>query len=142
LFPPLVGWISDHVGRKRTLVVSFGAGALLAVPVLSALAAVRSPVAAYALCVLPLFFHSGYNSLSAILKAELYPAHVRALGVSVPYAVAMALFGGNAEAAALWFKKVGHESVYYWVVAAIYAVGFVVAVAMRDTRKHSLIREH
>jgi MHS family alpha-ketoglutarate permease-like MFS transporter len=141
LFPPIVGWISDHVGRKLTLVVSFGAQALLAVPVLSALATVTSPVAAYALCMLPLFFLSGYNSLSAIIKAELYPAHIRALGVSVPYAIAMAIFGGNAEAAALWFKKSGHESGYFWVVAGIFAAGFIVASLMRDTRKHSLIRE-
>jgi MHS family alpha-ketoglutarate permease-like MFS transporter len=79
--------------------------------------------------------------LSAIVKAELYPAHVRALGVAVPYALAMAIFGGNAEAAALWFKQAGMESGYYWVVAGIMAVGFVVAASMRDTREHSLIRE-
>jgi MHS family alpha-ketoglutarate permease-like MFS transporter len=140
-FPPLAGWISDCVGRKLTLVVSFGAGALLAIPVLSALATATDPLTAYLLCLLPLFFLSGYTSLSAIVKAELYPAHVRALGVSVPYAIAMAIFGGNAETAALYFKKAGHESGYYWVVAAIFAAGFVVASLMRDTGKHSLIHE-
>lgn len=138
-FPPLVGWISDQVGRKRTLVASFGAGALLAVPVLNALATATDPVSVYLLCLLPLFALSGYTSLSAIIKAELYPAHVRALGVALPYSIAMAIFGGNAEAIALFFKQMGHESGYYWLVAGIFAIGFVVAMLMRDTREHSLI---
>lgn len=140
-FPPLVGWISDHVGRKNTLMVAFAASALLAVPVLSAIAAATDPLQVYLLCLLPLFFLSGYSALSAIVKAELYPAHVRALGVAVPYAIAMAIFGGNAETAALWFKRAGMESGYYWVVAGVMAVGFFVAASMRDTREHSLIRE-
>jgi MHS family alpha-ketoglutarate permease-like MFS transporter len=140
-FPPLVGWISDRVGRKPTLMASFGVSALLAVPVLGALARTTDPVAAYFLCLLPLFFLSGYTSLSAIMKSELYPADVRALGVAVPYAIAMAIFGGNAETAALYLKTIGHESGYYWLVAAIFTAGFVVASMMRDTRKHSRIRE-
>lgn len=140
-FQPFVGWISDRFGRKRTLVASFGASALVAVPVLGALTAVEDPVTAYLLCLLPLFCLSGYTSLSAIIKAELYPAHVRALGVAVPYAIAMAIFGGNAETAALWFKKAGHETGYFWVVAAIFTIAFLVAALMRDTRQHSLIRE-
>jgi MHS family alpha-ketoglutarate permease-like MFS transporter len=140
-FPPLVGWISDHVGRKNTLMAGFAGSALLAVPVLGAIATATDPLQVYLLCLLPLFFLSGYSALSAIVKAELYPAHVRALGVAVPYAIAMAIFGGNAETAALWFKQAGMESGYYWVVAGIMAVAFVVAATMRDTREHSLIRE-
>lgn len=134
-FPPLVGWISDLIGRKRTLVISFGASALLAVPVLEALKTARDPLWTYLLCVLPLFFLSGYTALSAIIKAELYPAEVRTLGVAVPYSLAMAVFGGNAEAAALYFKEQGHESAFFWVVAAVMAAAFVVALAMRDTEK-------
>jgi MHS family alpha-ketoglutarate permease-like MFS transporter len=141
VFPPLVGWISDHVGRKTTLMVAFGMSALLAVPVLGAIARATDPVTVYFLCLLPLFFLSGYSALSAIVKAELYPARVRALGVAVPYAIAMAIFGGNAETAALYFKRIGHEGGFYWLVAGIMAVGFVVASLMRDTRRHSLIRE-
>ena len=140
-FPPLAGWISDHVGRKRTLAVSFGASALLAVPVLTAIATATDLWTVYLLCVLPLFALSGYTALSAIIKAELYPAHIRALGVALPYSLAMAVFGGNAESTALYFKSIGLETGYYWLVAAIFAVGFVVAVTMRDTRVHTRIEE-
>ena len=140
-FPPLAGWISDHFGRKRTLAVSFGMSALLAVPVLTAISTATDLVGVYLLCVLPLFALSGYTALSAIIKAELYPAHIRALGVAVPYSLAMAVFGGNAESTALYFKEIGHETGYYWLVAAIFAVGFVVAASMRDTREHTRIEE-
>ena len=97
---------------------------------------------AYSLCLLPLVVLSGYTSLSAIVKAELYPTHVRALGVALPYSIAQAIFGGNAETAALSFKSAGHESGYFWLVAAVLAAAFVVASLMRDTREHSLILEN
>ena len=141
LFQPLVGWLSDKVGRKPTLAVSFGLGALLAVPILTAISTVSDPVVAYFLCLLPLFVLTGYTSLSAIVKAELYPTHVRAIGVALPYALAQAVFGGNAETAALSFKNAGNESGFFWLVAAMLAASFVVSVMMRDTQKYSLIRE-
>jgi MHS family alpha-ketoglutarate permease-like MFS transporter len=141
LFQPVAGWLSDVFGRRRTLAVAFGASALVAVPVLSALATVRDPLEAYLLCLVPLLCLSGYTALSAIIKAELYPAHVRALGVAVPYALAMAFFGGNAEAAALYFKGIGAESAYFWAVAAIMTMSCVVALRMRDTRQHSRIED-
>jgi MFS transporter, MHS family, alpha-ketoglutarate permease len=141
LLQPLVGWISDKVGRKRTLGASFGLGALLAVPLLTAISTVRDPSLAYFLCLAPLVVLSGYTSLSAIIKAELYPTHVRAVGVALPYAIAHAIFGGNAETAALSFKNADNESGYFWLVAGLLAVGFVVALLMRDTARHSLILE-
>ncbi len=140
-FQPLVGWISDRIGRKPTLMFSFGVGALSAVPMLSLLARVSDPLTAFLLLLLPLFALSGYTSLSAILKAELFPTHVRALGVALPYALAHAIFGGNAQTAALSFKNAGNEAGYFWLLAGFLAVGFVVAATMRDTMKHTLIAE-
>jgi MFS transporter, MHS family, alpha-ketoglutarate permease len=138
---PVVGWVSDKVGRKRTLMASYGVGALLAVPVLTAISRVTEPAAAFLLCLLPLIVLSGYSSISAIVKAELYPAHVRALGVALPYSIAQAVFGGNVETAALSLKNAGNEAGYFWLVAAFLAAGFVVAALMRDTRENSQILE-
>jgi MHS family alpha-ketoglutarate permease-like MFS transporter len=141
LFQPLFGWLSDKVNRKRTLMASFGLGALLAVPTLTALSTTTDPVEAFLLCLLPLFVLSGYTAVAAIIKAELFPTHVRALGVALPYALAQAVFGGNAETAALAFKNAGNESGYYWLLTGILTAGFVVALLMRDTKQHSLILE-
>lgn len=139
VLPPLAGWLADRVGHRRTMLVSFGGLALASVPVLGALAQATDPLAAFLLALVPLVLLSGYCGLSAIFKAELYPAHVRALGVAVPYAVAQAVFGGNAETTALYFKKVGHEAVFFWLVAALMAVGFLATLRLRETREHSLI---
>lgn len=140
-FQPLVGWFSDKVGRKRVLAASFGGGALLAVPIMTAIGGADSFNSAVLLCLLPLLVLSGYTALSAIVKAELFPAHVRALGVALPYSIAQAIFGGNAGSAASAFKAAGSESGYYWVLAFILACGFVVALMMPDTKKQSLITE-
>ena len=136
---PFMGWLSDRVGRKPVMMFSYGAGALLAVPVLSALAVVTDPLQAFFLCLVPVIPLSGYNALSGILKAELFPTRVRALGVALPYAISQALFGGNAETAALSFKKAGNEAGYFWLITAVMAAGFVVASLMRDTQRHSRI---
>ena len=139
--PPLAGWIADRVGHRRTLLASFGGLALVSVPVLTAISTTTSPVVAYALGLVPLVLLSGYCGLSAVFKAELYPAHVRALGVAVPYAIAQAVFGGNAETTALYLKKIGHESAFFWIVAGMMLVGLVATVRLRETRDHSLIHQ-
>jgi len=139
---PLMGWISDRVGRKPVMLFSYGAGAMLAVPILSAIAIEPDPVRAFLLGLVPIIALSGYNAVSGIIKAELFPTPVRALGVALPYAISQAVFGGNAETAALTFKKAGFEAGYYWLVSAVMAAGFLVAASMRDTQRHSRIPDH
>jgi MFS transporter, MHS family, alpha-ketoglutarate permease len=138
---PLFGWISDHLGRKATLSFAFGVGALITFPALAALAQGPSPFVAFLLVSALVFVLSGYNSVSAVVKAELFPANVRALGVALPYGMATAAFGGTAEMAALAFKRGGNESGFYIYVAAGMAISFLIALTLRDTRKHSLILE-
>ena len=122
--------------------IAFGGGVLAAYPVFSLIAgAGGNLVVVTVLCIVPLLINSGYSAISAVVKAELFPAHVRALGVALPYALANAVFGGTAEAVALRFKGAGHESGFYLYIAGILAVGLLVAVTMRDTRRTSLIQE-
>lgn len=83
---------------------------------------------------------TGYTSINAVVKVELFPTHVRALGVALPYAIANALFGGTAEYVALWFKKAGIETGFYWYVAGCAAVSLVVYALMRETRDAALTR--
>jgi MHS family alpha-ketoglutarate permease-like MFS transporter len=141
LILPLVGWISDHVGRRTTIAVSFGAGALATYPIFSALSVADSGLTAFLLCTALVVILSGYSATSAIVKAELFPTHVRALGVALPYAVANAIFGGTAEYAALGLRKAGLESAFYIYVAVMMAIAAVVAARLRDTNRLSLILE-
>ncbi len=138
---PLFGFFSDIVGRKKMLMLAFGGGALVAYPIFSAIAQVDSMLVAVGLCSIPLLINSGYSSISAVVKAELFPAHVRALGVALPYAIANAISGGTAEPLALGFKEAGIESTFYWYVSGVLAIGFVTSCLLRDTRDKSLILE-
>jgi MHS family alpha-ketoglutarate permease-like MFS transporter len=141
LLQPAAGALSDRIGRKP-LMVGFGiAGTLLTVPIFIALEHVANPYAAFALVMVALVAVTGYTSINAVVKAELFPAHVRALGVALPYALANTVFGGTAEYVALWFKSHGMERGFYWYVAGMCALSLVVYVRMRDTRHHSLIAE-
>jgi MHS family alpha-ketoglutarate permease-like MFS transporter len=138
---PIFGWLGDRVGRKRLMAASFGLLALLTWPILTTLARQRSEAPALALIFTALVALSGYSAMSAVVKAELFPARVRGLGVALPYALANAVFGGTAEAVALWFKKVKLESGFFVYVSLICAVAFVVAARMRDTQTESRILE-
>jgi MHS family alpha-ketoglutarate permease-like MFS transporter len=84
---------------------------------------------------------TGYTSINAVVKAELFPAHIRALGVALPYALANTLFGGTAEFVALWFKQSGMESAFYIYVSVMIAISLTVYIRMRDTKAHSRILE-
>ena len=82
---------------------------------------------------------SGYTSINAVVKAELFPTEIRALGVGFPYSVTVAIFGGTAEYVALWFKNAGHESYFYMYVTGCIFTSLLVYIFMADTKKKSLI---
>lgn len=138
---PLAGALSDRVGRKP-LMVGFGVlGVLLSYPIFVALEGVRDGWTAFLIMVAALAIVTGYTSINAVVKAELFPAHIRTLGVALPYALANAIFGGTAPYVATWFKDSGWERGFYWYVTAMIGISLVTYLAMRDTRKHSLILE-
>lgn len=84
-------------------------------------------------------FESAYTSISGILKAEMFPAHVRGLGVGFTYAVGNSLFGGSAEYVALATKNAGHPGAFPVYVTVISAVGVVAMLFLHDSRRHSTI---
>lgn len=133
LLQPVMGLLSDRVGR-RPMLIAFGAlGAVVVVPSLTLLSHTSDPVYAFLLMVGPLAVSSLYTSISAVVKAELFPTSIRALGVGLPYALTVALFGGTAEYVALWFKDAGHESWYFYYVTACVLISLLVYIRMRET---------
>jgi MHS family alpha-ketoglutarate permease-like MFS transporter len=143
LIQPLVGLASDRLGRKTTMAVGLGLGALAAYPVMTAISRSKAagPLAAFALIMVLLVCHSGYAAVNAVVKAELFPARVRALGVSLPYALANVLFGGTAEYVAEWLKQHKVEPWFYVYVAAVMLVGALTAARLRNTNLTSLIED-
>lgn len=134
---PAFGWLSDKIGRKP-LLIGFGVlGTLLTVPILTAVSETTSAWSAFFLILMALLIVSGYTSINAVVKAELFPAEVRALGVGLPYALTVAIFGGTAEYLALYFKNIGHEPWYYWYVTGCIFVSLLVYITAKDSRKNS-----
>jgi MHS family alpha-ketoglutarate permease-like MFS transporter len=141
LLQPVVGALSDRIGRKPVMIAFGVLGVLFTYPIFTALETVKSSYAAFALALAALVIVSGYTSINAVVKAELFPAHIRALGVALPYAIANTVFGGTAEYVALRLKAEGMGSAFYWYVTAMIGSSLVVYVRMRDTRTASLILE-
>jgi MHS family alpha-ketoglutarate permease-like MFS transporter len=138
---PLFGALSDRIGR-RPLLIAFGVlGTLCTVPLLTTLSHTTDKWLAFALILIALIIVSGYTSINAVVKAELFPAEVRALGVGFPYAIAVSIFGGSAEWLALEFKDAGHPQWFYWYVTFCIAVSLFIYIFMKDTRKHSKIED-
>ena len=138
---PFVGALSDKIGR-RPILIAFGVlGTLCTVPILTALHTIDTWWGAFFLIMAALIIVSGYTSINAVVKAELFPTEIRALGVGLPYALTVSIFGGTAEFIALWFKKAGMETGFYWYVTACIACSLLVYVFMKDTAKHSRIED-
>jgi len=131
---PLVGAISDRIGRRPVLTAFAVVGSLGTLPLLSALEHASSVAQALLLLTLALLVVSGYTAINAVVKAELFPTNIRALGVAFPYAIAVSVFGGTAEYLALWFKNMGHESWFYWYVTACIVASLLVYITMPETR--------
>ncbi|BAL24762.1 MFS transporter [Azoarcus sp. KH32C] len=139
LLQPLVGLLSDFIGR-RAMLIAFGACAtLFTVPLLTALSVPQSMGSALGWYILALVITTGYTSINAIFKAELFPVHIRALGVGFPFAVTVSVFGGTAEYLALWLKSIGHEPWFYYYVSACAALSLIVSLTMKDTKATSRI---
>ena len=141
IIQPLAGSLSDRVGRK-SLMIFFGIGAtLFTYPLFLALERTTQVVPAFMLVMAALIIVSGYTAINAIIKAEMFPADIRALGVALPYAIANAIFGGTAEYIALWFKNIGHERWFYVYISALAACSLIAYVRMRETKTNSRIEE-
>ena len=142
LLQPIYGAISDKIGRKWLLIGFGAAGTLFTIPLLTALHTAQGPLQAFFLIVGAWIIVSGYTSINAVVKAELFPTRVRATGVGLPYAITVSIFGGTAEPIALWFKSIGHESWFYYYLTGCIAVSLVVCLLMRDTWRVSAMNRH
>ncbi len=142
LLQPIYGAISDRIGRKPVLIFFGVVGTLATVPILTTLKASKSPLIAFLLICAAWIFVAGYTSINAVVKAELFPTKVRALGVGIPYSITVSIFGGTAPAVALYFKSIGHEEWFYYYLSGIILLSLIIYSTMRDTKHESAMHRH
>lgn len=139
LVQPLIGLLSDHIGR-RPILIAFGVlGSLLTLPILTLLSHTTNIWLIFLLITGALLIVSGYTAINAVVKAELFPAEIRALGVGLPYALTVSIFGGSAEYIALCLKNHGHETWFYWYVTLCIMLSLLVYITMPDTKTQSCL---
>jgi MHS family alpha-ketoglutarate permease-like MFS transporter len=128
LLQPIGGMISDKVGRKP-LLLWFGFGGLFYTYVLiTYLPQTRSPIMSFLLVAVGYVILTGYTSINALVKSELFPAHVRALGVGVGYALANSIFGGTAPLIYQAMKARDQVPLFITYVTVCIAVSLVVYI--------------
>ncbi|HET7888307.1 MAG TPA: MFS transporter [Bradyrhizobium sp.] len=142
LLQPVYGALSDRIGRKPLLIFFGVVGTLATVPILTELKGSKSPLMVFLLICGAWIFTAGYTSINAVVKAELFPTKIRALGVGIPYSITVSIFGGTAPAVALYFKSLGHEDWFYYYLSGIIFLSLIIYSTMRDTKHESAMHRH
>jgi len=142
ILQPIYGAISDRIGRKWLLIAFGVCGVLFTIPLLTALQAANGPIESFLLIAAAWMIVSGYTSINAVVKAELFPTKIRAIGVGLPYALTVSIFGGTADSVALSLKSLGHEEWFYYYLTGMIGISLVVYVFMRDTKADSAMHRH
>jgi len=117
---PVMGALSDRVGRWPLLVTFTVLTLLTAYPVLSWLVAAPSFDRMLATELWLSFLYASYNGAAVVALTEVMPPHVRTVGFSLAYALATAIFGGFTPLVSTWLIKVtgDHAAPGYWMSGA------------------------
>lgn len=128
LLQPVYGAVSDRIGRKP-LLLWFGVGGVLFTwPIMTALSNTRSSVVSFLLMMSALLIVLGYTSINALVKAEIFPRSIRALGVGLGYGIANALFGGTAPYIGKSLHNAGRDDIFFTYVTVCIAVSLAVYI--------------
>ncbi|MCP2260976.1 MFS transporter, MHS family, alpha-ketoglutarate permease [Streptoalloteichus tenebrarius] len=133
---PFGGLLSDRIGRKPTMAAFAGGFLLFSWPAFHFLAANFWSLLVIEIAGMVLIV--GYSANCAVIMAEQFPAEVRTTGIGLPYALAVAVFGGTAPYVTTWMNA-HHFGHLVWVYVAVAAlVGLAVYTTMPETKGKEL----
>lgn len=136
---PLFGMLADRIGVRTHMLLFTGLATLCAAPILFAIQSTTSPFQAFLLVLSGLLIAAFYTPISGLVKADLFPPSIRALGVGFPYAIGNAAFGGTAEYVALWMRSAGIETTFFYYVAILAGVGFIASLLLPNLKRHGYL---
>ena len=138
---PLMGALSDRVGRIPVLLVASSVGLLIGYPLLHWLVAAPSFGRLMAVLLLLAAVYASYNGAVLVFLAEIMPAHVRTSGFSFAYSLAAGLFGGFTPAIATYLIGVTGDRAIpgVWLsIAAAIGLGSTLSFAWRRSDRPML----
>jgi MHS family alpha-ketoglutarate permease-like MFS transporter len=138
LLQPFFGALSDKTGRRRFMIYFSSLSTISIMPILHFIRETHSPFVAFGLVLFELIILSFYSSISGLVKAEMFPPHVRSLGVGLGHSIPVALFGGTAEYVALTLKSLGLENLFFFYVTVFCVLLWIVSIYMPDMRKEAV----
>ncbi|AQX20015.1 MFS family transporter [Bartonella sp. WD16.2] len=141
LFQPAFGALADKIGTKASLFMWSLLSIIFTIPGLKIIGNTNNMWIALSIIIGMLCILSFYTSISGIIKADMFPSSVRAIGVGLSYAIANALFGGSAESVALGLKDIGYESVFYFYITGMMIIAFIAIILMPDPRKNGYLQK-
>jgi MFS transporter, MHS family, alpha-ketoglutarate permease len=133
---PLWGKWSDKFGRKPIFIAYGVAFVVLTFPLMMLVN--DSALRLFVLMSIALFFLGAFVGIMPAFFAELFPTHVRASGVGVPYSVVVALLGGTAPYVLTWLNSQGVAWVFSLYMVVLVGVGLIATVLTPETKGSDL----
>ena len=117
---PVMGALSDKIGRWPIMVLFSGLALFTAYPALSWLVANPSFEHMLAVELWLSFLYGSYNGATIVALTEIIPIHIRTTGFSLAYSLATALFGGFTPLVSTWLIEATGDkaSPGYWMAMA------------------------
>ncbi|HET9474510.1 MAG TPA: MFS transporter [Steroidobacteraceae bacterium] len=132
------GWLSDHVGRRRLMLVLTLAMLILIVPALQ-LMLTGSPwqfAIGQVLMAVPTGMALG---MQGAMLVEIFPLRTRVTSMSFAYSMTLALAGGSAPLVSAWLvQRLGQPLSPAWYIMAYGVVGLTLLWSMKETNNRPL----
>ena len=128
------GWISDHFGRKRMLLIAASGFIILTIPCYMLMGTMDFTIILAAEIIMAILLCINDGTLASYLS-EQYPTEIRFTGFAFTFNLANAIFGGSCSMICLWLVNMTGNQLapgFYFIVIAIIAL-----IAIICSREHS-----